>query len=179
MLWKPSKSIQEECPLNWNHVAPLQGPQQNAPSDKTPHKTPLIFDSTNKTSAAQALWELLNGIALPKMPKASTCGIPLVALHKAWALINSIINDTQLTSMVALLASKIDKLEDQMDLSRNATPSLCTHACMPLHLPKFTCHVTIHQSHQQLLREPSCPKYWSSTHTAKQSQKHIAYGYYQ
>jgi len=56
-----------------------------------------------------------------------TCTIPLISLHRAWALINSIVNDTQLTSIVAHLASKIDKLEGQIGMSCKVNSPL--HTC--------------------------------------------------
>jgi hypothetical protein len=61
------------------------------------------------------------------MPKVSMCPISLFVLHRAQSLINSIVNDMHLTSIVALLASKIDSLEHQIDTSHQTAAPSCTH----------------------------------------------------
>jgi hypothetical protein len=95
------------------------------PDDEAPRNAPL---TSVPPSTAQALWEILHGISLPKTPKAMTCTIPLISLHRARALIDSIVNDTQLTSIVAHLALKIDKLEGQMGMSCKVNSPPHTHA---------------------------------------------------
>src|SRR5262245_19971341 len=110
------------------------------PSEGTLHHTPLSNDSTDKMSTAQILRDLLHGIQLPKSPKATTCTIPLVVLHRAQTLIDSIVNDTLLTSVVTLLASKIDKLEAQIDMSHGTAPLPCTHVGTATPIQNATSH---------------------------------------
>jgi hypothetical protein len=110
-------------------LQPPGTPTRNPSLQPNGDHMPLTNDSASKMSTAQILRELLHGIQLPKTPKATTCTIPLVVLHWAQSLIDSIVNDIHLTSAVTLLASKIDSLEAQIDMSHRMAPLPCTHTC--------------------------------------------------